>query len=379
MGKQPAPPATPASIFLLASALAASASCSHSEGAEAGPRPSASGVTVASASTAGVEPASAASSSPDDGSCRGKPAGAHACIDRRLVRCKGDGDAEDVRTCFDIERCDASRGACEPACSSGEVYVPPTGEAGFVMGRGMSVFGFGPRKNADKQPGHGEADAPHRVVLTRPFCMDANEVTAGEFLRCVKELGCPEPSILDRWATYPRKPDYPVNMTSWTKAKAYCDKNGKSLPSEAQWEWAATGADHRKWPWGDDPPNCERADFTAETLVSPGGDSGCHGGGPSPVGTHTAGDKEWPAGKIHDLAGNVWEWCLDNYEPYGTSPETDPIHMRSEGGNHVVRGGGWNRSHRGIMTAFRGAAIVTYQVPGLGFRCVRNPKGLRTE
>ena len=41
---------------------------------------------------------------------------------------------------------------------------------------------------------------------------------------------------------------------------------------------------------------------------------------------------------------------------------------------HVVRGGGWNRSHRGIMAWFRGAAIYTYKVPGLGFRCVRNPK-----
>ena len=43
-------------------------------------------------------------------------------------------------------------------------------------------------------------------------------------------------------------------------------------------------------------------------------------------------------------------------------------------GLHVVRGGGWNRSARGISTWFRGAAIVTYTVPGLGLRCVRNPK-----
>jgi formylglycine-generating enzyme required for sulfatase activity len=44
---------------------------------------------------------------------------------------------------------------------------------------------------------------------------------------------------------------------------------------------------------------------------------------------------------------------------------------------HVVRGGGWNRSHRGIQNQFRGGAVVDYQVPGLGFRCVRNPSAAR--
>jgi formylglycine-generating enzyme required for sulfatase activity len=257
-----------------------------------------------------------------------------------------------------------------PACPEGEVYVPATGPEGFVMGRGMSSFGFGSRKSANL--GSGASDTPHRVVLTRPFCMDATEVTAGAFKKCVEAKGCPAPSKMDRWETYERLPDHPINMVSWKKARAYCTWAGKSLPTEAQWEWAATGDDKRKWPWGNEPPNCERADFTAVSLPSPGGDAGCHGGGPSKVGSHPAGAKEWPSGKIHDLAGNVFEWCLDNYLPYPTTREVDPSHFVSEGGNHVVRGGAWNRSHKGIMTAFRGAAIVTYQVPGLGFRCVRN-------
>jgi formylglycine-generating enzyme required for sulfatase activity len=145
----------------------------------------------------------------------------------------------------------------------------------------------------------------------------------------------------------------------------------KSLPSEAQWEWAATGGDGRKWPWGDEVPTCERADFAPSKLVSPGGDSGCHGGGTSPVGAHSAGDKVWPAGALHDLGGNVWEWCLDSYVPYSGRDEVDPVHL-SVVGNHVIRGGAWNRSARGLYAAFRGAAVVTYEVPGLGFRCLRN-------
>jgi formylglycine-generating enzyme required for sulfatase activity len=349
--------------------------CAPSERSDPGSRVDAASSSSSAASApagSGVPSAQPAAPATGVGACAGRPAGAHTCDGARLLRCTGSGDPELERTCFDIEKCDAERGGCEPACPKGEVYVPPTDAEGFVMGRGMTPFGFGSRASGTK--GRGQADTPHRVVLTKPFCMDATEVTAGAVVACVQDQGCPAPSILDRWATYPKKLDYPVNMVSWPKAKVFCEKQGKSLPTEAQWEWAATGGDRRKWPWGNEPPNCQRADFTVEDLVTPGGDHGCHGGGPSPVGAHPEGDRILPTGRIHDLGGNVWEWCLDSYLPYSGQREVDPLHLRGEGGNHVVRGGGWNRSARGITTAFRGAAIVTYQVPGLGFRCVRNPR-----
>jgi formylglycine-generating enzyme required for sulfatase activity len=134
---------------------------------------------------------------------------------------------------------------------------------------------------------------------------------------------------------------------------------------------AATGGDGRTWPWGDDPPTCEHADFTPGRLISPGGDSGCHGGGTSPVGAHPRGNKTWPGGTLHDLAGNVWEWCEDTYARYQEGDATDPRVVRPSAAVHVVRGGGWNRPALGIQASFRGAAIHTYEVPGLGFRCVR--------
>jgi formylglycine-generating enzyme required for sulfatase activity len=94
------------------------------------------------------------------------------------------------------------------------------------------------------------------------------------------------------------------------------------------------------------------------------------------VGTHRKGDKVWPAGPIYDLAGNVWEWVIDSYVPYayGVEQDVDPVHEDRNAGNRVVRGGGWNRSGRGIQSAFRGGAVMTYKVPGLGFRCVRNAR-----
>ena len=109
-------------------------------------------------------------------------------------------------------------------------------------------------------------------------------------------------------------------------------------------------------------------------LGHPAGDAGCHGGGPSRVGAHPRGVKRWPTGEIHDLAGNVWEWCLDNYRPYSGKDEVDPLHLSVAEDQHVVRGGGWNRSAHGIRAAFRGGARYDYWVPGLGLRCVRNAR-----
>ena len=273
--------------------------------------------------------------------------------------------------CASIERCDEATGGCVPACPAGEVYIPATGPAGYRMGQGLMLNA----KGKDVGKGHlADSDRPHRVVLTRPFCMDETEVTVAAYKECVDAGTCQAPKVAEVRANYPRKLDHPVNEVAWDKAKQFCEARGKELPTEAQWEWAATGGDGRKWPWGNDfPASCEFADFTIGLLISPGGDSGCHGGGTSPVRAHPRGNKTWPGGVLYDLAGNVWEWCLDNYLPYSEADATDPLVVDPRSQVHVVRGGGWNRSVRGIQAAFRGAAIHTYEVGGLGFRCVRDP------
>lgn len=303
------------------------------------------------------------------GSCARAPEGTLACEGKAIVRCDGRGGAlVALETCRSIERC--SEGVCVPDCPDGEVYIPGTGPEGFWMGKGHGAFGFGAFRSGQRSKGVG--DAPHRVILTKPFCIDQTEVTAKEMVPCVDVGKCREPKRTDEWSTYPQKLHHPVNMVDWTTATAYCAFAGKSLPTEAQWEWAATGGDGRPWPWGEAPPNCERADFTEGDLPRPAGDTGCHGGGPSPVGSHPLGAIPWPDGPVHDLAGNVWEWVRDSYEPYRGVDEIDPVHDNPAINMRVVRGGGWNRSALGIKTSFRGGAIVGYAVPGLGFRCVRN-------
>jgi formylglycine-generating enzyme required for sulfatase activity len=219
----------------------------------------------------------------------------------------------------------------------------------------------------------GKMDKPHQVVLTESFCMDATEVTVAAYKVCVDAGKCEPPRIWGQWINYPKLSDHPVNKVHWTQARTYCEQRGQQLPTEAQWEWAATGGDGRRWAWGNEKPSCEHADFTPGVLEGPASNDGCNGGGTSPVKSHPKGDKVWPGGRIHDLTGNVWEWCIDNYRPYKAEAQTDPKLMDYPLGVHVVRGGGWNRSGRGVMTQYRGGAVADYQVPGLGFRCVRNP------
>jgi formylglycine-generating enzyme required for sulfatase activity len=242
------------------------------------------------------------------------------------------------------------------ACPRHEVTVPATAPEGFVMSRGLK----------------GE----HRVVLTRPFCMDENEVSVRDYAACVDAGACKEPWKGDPYSTYPTKLDDPVNLVSWPKAGAYCAWAGKRLPTEAEWEWAATGPEQYRYPWGNGPePSCETVDYTkfGAPKWEAGGDIGCGGGGPSPVGSHPKGDRVWPGGALHDLSGNVWEWVEDAYAPLGNDAATDPV-VRRDVAVHVIRGGGWNRSYAAMVVTYRGAAHYTYQVPALGFRCVRgNP------
>ncbi len=282
-----------------------------------------------------------------------------------------------VTECLDIETCDADapeqgKSPCGPGCPAGMIYVPPTGSQGFTMGKNYMQGPGGRRKDLGKGH-HSNTDIPHRVVITQPFCIDANETTVAQWKQCMKEDACRRPDLEHRFVMWPNNDAYPVNAVSFEDARYFCSLTEKTLPTEAQWEWAATGGDGRTYPWGNEPPNCQRADYVQGVLGHPAGDAGCRGGGPSPVGSMPKGDKVWPDGSIHDLGGNVWEWCLDNYQPYPRKKLTDPLVWRALSLPHVVRGGGWNRSAVGIKAAFRGAAVVGYRVPGLGFRCALNP------
>jgi serine/threonine-protein kinase len=157
--------------------------------------------------------------------------------------------------------------------------------------------------------------------------------------------------------------DHPVVHVSWFDAQAYAIWAGKHLPSEAQWEKSARGTDGRKYPWGKLAPDATRANYGRQRM------------GTTPVGSRPAGASPYD---VHDLAGNVWEWCEDVDAPefYSAGPTHNPCnrYRRDEPTlvRMVVRGGSFMYDANSIRTISRTSFEPSVGSKGIGFRCVRD-------
>jgi serine/threonine-protein kinase len=159
---------------------------------------------------------------------------------------------------------------------------------------------------------------------------------------------------------------HPVVYVSHTAAIAYAAWAGKQLPTEAQWERAARGLEGRTYPWGEAPPAPELANY--DYLY----------GGTTEVGALPAGAT--PDG-ILDLAGNVKEWCRDEYHSYPGGAPMLPFGPDDDLDEHqqaaltrvlyCVRGGGWSKQAGNLASAYRDADGAGRWFFSLGFRCVR--------
>ena len=169
-------------------------------------------------------------------------------------------------------------------------------------------------------------------------------------------------------------PEQPVVGVSWHDATAYCAWLAKlsglpiTLPSEAQWKYAARGDEGRTYPWGEQQPNHQLACFDQDPDK----------GRPDPVGSHPKG--RGPFGTL-DQAGNIWEWCLDtwNDNAYATrqaaSPQ-DPIVINRAVENRVLRGGGWYYTAGGLRAAYRRWHPSNERNDVVGFRVAVAPASL---
>ncbi len=215
----------------------------------------------------------------------------------------------------------------------------------------------------------------HRVTVAS-FWLDRTEVTNAAYGRCVNQGGCRSPSS----RAWYRGRRLPVTGVSWHDAVKYCQWRGKRLPTEAEFERAVRGADGRRYPWGNAPP-------TARLTIALGARR------PASVGSRRLG--RGPYGH-DDLAGNVWEWVVDEYDPFayrrpaagrgrpGTCPEilialrqlrrqrkqgftgSNPIPRVCEA---VLRGGAYNYPAPGLRATNRVHHPKHWRLKVAGFRC----------
>lgn len=144
--------------------------------------------------------------------------------------------------------------------------------------------------------------------------------------------------VFDQWIRL--EPSLPVIHVNWFEAEAYCRWAGRRLPTEAEWELAASGIGKRKFPWGEEAPTLERANLDWQS------------GGLLPVDALPEGDSAFG---IRQMIGNVWEWTATDFAAFdGFAPGPYKEYSAPWFGDHkVLRGGCWATRSRLIRNAYR--------------------------
>jgi len=204
-----------------------------------------------------------------------------------------------------------------------------------------------------------EHEHPQHTVQLNGYWIGRYPVTVGQYRVFCAATGREMPEEPPHgW-----KKTHPMENVCWDDAQAYCLWAHLALPTEAQWEKAARGTDGRRYPWGDD--------WLPEAAVS-------SVGAPKPHSTASVGAR--PAGitpyGCMDMAGNVWEWCADWYDPayYVDSPHRNPAGAPF-GSLRVLRGGSWRWDYRCVFRASHRncAAPAGGSYGAIGFRAVTPP------
>lgn len=212
-------------------------------------------------------------------------------------------------------------------------WIPP-GE--FLMG------------SPEDEPGRSVGEGPrHKVTLAQGFwmfetaCTEALwEAVCGPLLRA-------------------RGPEFPATGVSWDDAEDFAWRLnamlpglGIGLPSEARWEYACRAGTGTAYSFG--------ASITKDQVCF---------GSRSPVPVGTLSPNAWG---LHEMHGNVWEWCEDHWhDNYRDAPDDGSAWLDGGAAVRVFRGGSWGGGARGVRAAYRDGLVPGARYVRLGFRCVR--------
>ena len=260
------------------------------------------------------------------------------------------------------------------------VVVPPEPPKPLVL-EGMESIPAGEFQMGSNDLEADDDEQPVHTVYIDAFFMDRYEVTNLEYQQFVLanprwqkdriEARFDDGYYLDHWNgnDYPiGRANHPVIYVSWYAAVAYSNWVGKRLPTEAEWEYAARGGrSGKKYPWGSDVIRETNANYNRN------------------FGRALEGGVYLPNGyRLYDMAGNVWEWCLDEYDEdfYESSPRNNPLsgartvdwvmnNFTSVQTSRVVRGGSWVNDPKYLRVANRGRGTPTRTNNYYGFRCAR--------
>jgi formylglycine-generating enzyme required for sulfatase activity len=243
-----------------------------------------------------------------------------------------------------------------PAITARQPFEPEL----ILIPAGEFLMGSDPQKDRKAF----EDEKPQHTLYLPDYSIAKTPVTNAEYLPFVEATGREAPKHWQAGKPPTGKERHPVVYVFWRDAMAYCrwlaEVTGRAyrLPSEAEWEKAARGADGRIFPGGDewDRERCNsREDGLRDTTrvgrYSPGGDS--------------------PYGCV-DMVGNVWEWCRSLYEPYPYDPN-DGREDPEAAGTRVLRGGSWLNNENDLRAAVRSGDGPRSSTNYRGFRVVLAP------
>jgi gamma-glutamyl hercynylcysteine S-oxide synthase len=259
-----------------------------------------------------------------------------------------------------------------PASPAAETVRVPAGT--FPLGAGDSGFAY-------------DNERPRHEVSVAAFEIDRVPVTNGAYREFVdaggyqrrelwspagwdwrSAIGAERPLY---WAADGRERSFdriepldealPVMHVSWYEADAYARWRGKRLPTEAEWEkaasWDAETGDKRRYPWGDDRPSRAYANLDQMAF------------GPAPAGAHPEGGA--PCGAL-GMVGDAWEWTSGDFGPYPgfrAFPYREYSEVFFGGGYKVLRGGSWATRPHAIRNTFRNWDLPQRRQIHAGFRC----------